>query len=264
MNTSPKTLESALEAFRPITLGEMDAIRLMYRIDTKYLTTAGTLERLLADAADRGYRALQTQGTMISTYDTLYYDTAGLQMFLDHHNQRLVRQKVRTRTYTDSGQTFLEIKSKNNHGRTRKKRTAIRPSAFGQFQADPAAQSLMEKYSALEAEALSPALETIFRRITLVNPARTERLTLDLDLCFHNRRNGRDASLQDAVIIELKQDGRAASVMKEILLRHRVKPVRVNKYCIGTTLTDDRVKHNRFKPKIRTIEKIINQELSSL
>ena len=264
MNTSPKTLESALEAFRPITLGEMDAIRLMNRIDTKYLTTGETLMRLLADAAERGYRALKTQGAMICTYDTLYYDTAGLQMFLDHHNQRLVRQKVRTRTYADSGLTFLEIKRKNNHGRTKKKRTAISPSAFGDFRSDPAAQTLMEQYSTLEAEALSPALETLFRRITLVNPACTERLTLDLNLCFHNRRNGRDASLQDAVIIELKQDGRAASEMKEILLRHRVKPVRVSKYCIGTTLTDDRVKHNRFKPKIRTIEKVINQKISSL
>ena len=264
MNTSPKTLESALEAFRPITLGEMDAISLMNRIDAKYLTTEETLRRLLADAAARGYRALETEGTKISTYDTLYYDTPGLQMFLDHHNQRLVRQKVRTRTYADSGRTFLEIKSKNNHGRSKKKRTAIRPSAFGQFQEDPAALILMEKYSSLDAGMLSPALETIFRRITLVNPACTERLTLDLNLCFHNRRNGRDASLQDAVIIELKQDGRAASVMKEILLRHRIKPVRVSKYCIGTTLTDDRVKSNRFKPKIRTIEKIINQKISTL
>ena len=264
MNTSPKTLESALGAVRPISLGEMDEIRLMNRIDTKYLTTAQTLELILSDAAARGYRALETEGSMIGGYDTLYYDTAGLQMYLDHHNQRLVRQKVRTRSYTDSGLTFLEIKLKNNHGRTKKKRTAIRPSAFGQFQADPAAQSLMEKYSALEAGMLSPALETIFRRITLVNPARTERLTLDLDLCFHNSRNGRDASLKDAVIIELKQDGRAASEMKDILLRHRVKPVRLSKYCIGTTLTDDRIKSNRFKPKIRTIEKVIHQKISTL
>ena len=66
------------------------------------------------------------------------------------------------------------------------------------------------------------------------------------------------------MIIELKQDGRADSEMKDILLRHRVKPVRVSKYCIGTTLTDDSVKHNRFKPKIRTIEKVIHQKISSL
>ena len=117
MNTSQKTLESVLETFSPISLGEMDSIRLMNRIDTKYLTTTSVLVRLLEDAAARGYRALETDGTRLCPYDTLYYDTPELQMFLDHHNRRLVRQKVRTRTYVGSGQTFLEIKRKNNHGR---------------------------------------------------------------------------------------------------------------------------------------------------
>ena len=264
MNTSPKTLESVLDTISPILLGEMDSIKLMNRIDTKFLTTEATLVHVLEDAAARGYRALETEGTRISAYDTLYYDTPGLQMFLDHHNRRLVRQKVRTRTYVGSGQTFLEIKRKNNHGRTKKKRTEIPPADFRDFSAEPAARQLLEKYSAFPAEVLSPALETLFRRITLVNAARTERLTIDTDLRFHNARNGREASLQDAVIIELKQDGRAASEMKDILLDHRVKPARLSKYCIGTTLTDEAVKSNRFKPKNRLIEKTIDKKLNAI
>ena len=264
MNTSPKTLESVLDTISPILLGEMDSIKLMNRIDTKFLTTEATLVHVLEDAAARGYRALETEGTRISAYDTLYYDTPGLQMFLDHHNRRLVRQKVRTRTYVGSGQTFLEIKRKNNHGRTKKKRTEIPPADFRDFSAVPAARQLLEKYSAFPAEVLSPALETLFRRITLVNAARTERLTIDTDLRFRNARNGREASLQDAVIIELKQDGRAASEMKDILLDHRVKPARLSKYCIGTTLTDGAVKSNRFKPKVRMIEKTIDKKLNAI
>ena len=262
MNTSPKTLESVLDTISPILLGEMDSIKLMNRIDTKFLTTEATLVHVLEDASARGYRALETEGTKISAYDTLYYDTPGLQMFLDHHNRRLVRQKVRTRTYVGSGQTFLEIKRKNNHGRTKKKRTEIPPAAFRDFSAEPAARELLEKYSAFPADALSPALETRFRRITLVNAAKTERLTIDTGLCFHNARNGREASLLDAVIIELKQDGRAASEMKDILLDHRVKPARLSTYCIGTTLTDGAVKSNRFKPKVRMIEKTIDKKLN--
>ena len=264
MSTSPKTLEGALEVLSPIFLGEMDSIKLMNRIDTKYLTTERELLGILADAADQGYRALETEGTKISSYDSLYYDTPELRMFLDHHNRRLVRQKVRTRTYVGSGQTFLEIKRKNNHGRTRKKRTPIVPAAFKDFSADPAATALMTEYSAIPAETLSPVLETLFRRITLVNAAKTERLTIDTALCFVNHRTGREVSLQDAVIIELKQDGRARSGMKNILLDHRVKPVRVSKYCVGVTLTDTSVKSNRFKPKIRTIEKIINNKLTAI
>ena len=49
--------------------------------------------------------------------------------------------------------------------------------------------------------------------------------------------------------------------MRKILLDHRVKPVRMSKYCIGVTLTDPDVKSNRFKLKIRRIEKQINNKL---
>lgn len=264
MNTSQKTLEAVLDTLSPIWLGEMDSIRLMNRIDTKFLTTERVLAGILEDAAARGYRALETEGTKISSYDSLYYDTPELQMFLDHHNRRLVRQKIRTRVYVGSGRTFLEIKRKNNHGRTKKKRTEICPEAFGDFRLDPAATALLEQYSAIPAAAVSPALETVFRRITLVNAAMTERLTIDTALCFINHRTGREVSLQDAVIIELKQDGRAKSEMRDILLERRVKPVRVSKYCIGETLTDPDIKHNRFKPKIRLIEKTIDKKLTAI
>jgi len=78
---------------------------------------------------------------------------------------------------------------------------------------------------------------------------------------FNNFRTGKKASLLDAVIIELKQDGRAESQMKGILLDNRVKPVRVSKYCVAVTLTDPTVKSGRFKIKVRTIEKIINKKI---
>ena len=65
------------------------------------------------------------------------------------------------------------------------------------------------------------------------------------------------------MIIELKQDGHAASQMKGILLDHRVKPLRISKYCIGMTLTNRDIKSNRFKEKVRAIEKVIGQKLTA-
>ena len=50
--------------------------------------------------------------------------------------------------------------------------------------------------------------------------------------------------------------------MKGILLDHRIKPVRVSKYCIAETLTDPSVKSCRFKEKVRTIEKTIGNKLT--
>ena len=254
----------SIMALRPITLEEMEGIKLMNRIDSKYLTDEATLLHILDRAAEAGYRVLVTEGMRISPYDSVYYDTAGLRMFYDHHNRRLVRQKVRTRSYVNSGDTFLEIKRKNNKGRTKKKRMGIPAAELMDFRADDAACAYLAGHSWFTAPELSPVLETAFHRITLVNPAKTERLTIDTQLSFKNFRTGKETSLQNAVIIELKQDGRAESQMKNILLDLRIKPVRVSKYCIAVTLTDPQAKSGRFKGKVRRIEKTIGNKLVTI
>lgn len=256
--------DKALEALGPITLEEMDAVKLLNRIDSKYLTDEATLLQILASAAAAGYRVLVTEGQRISPYSSIYYDTAGLKMFYDHHNRRLTRQKVRTRCYVNSGTSFLEIKRKNNKGRTKKKRTGIPKEELMDFRADNAACEYLAKHSWFTSDVLSPVLETAFWRITLVNPAMTERLTIDTRLAFQNFRTGLSTTLQNAVIIELKQDGHAASQMKNILLDYRVKPVRVSKYCVALTLTDPLAKSGRFKVKIRKIEKTIGNKLVTI
>lgn len=260
-NSTTEALDKAIEALRPITLDEMDSVKLLNRIDTKYLTNEAGLVSVLRDAAAAGYRALVVEGKKVSRYTSVYYDTAGLRMFLDHHNRRLVRQKVRTRTYVESGQTFLEIKRKNNHGRTKKKRMEIPQAELMDFRADATACDYLAAKSWFTVDQLSPVLDTRFRRITLVNPAKTERLTIDMALCFTNFRTGHETSLQDAVIIELKQDGRAESQMKGILLDNRIKPMRISKYCIALTLTDPSAKSGRFKEKVRRVEKTIGKKL---
>ncbi len=247
----------ATQQLPPISLEEMDAIRLMNRIDTKFVTDERILTDILQDAADQGYRIFTIGGRNISSYDTLYYDTLDLRMFAMHHNRRLVRQKVRTRVYEGASQAFLEIKRKNNKGRTRKKRVQIALDLFEHFTDNADASNFLAEKSSYTSDQLTPELETVFNRITLVNAEKTERLTIDTNVMFRNRRTAIDATLGTAVIIELKQDGHADSQMKHILLAHRVKPMRISKYCIGVTLTQPDAKANRFKKKIRTIEKII-------
>jgi len=248
------------ERMGTITLDEMDSIKLMNRIDTKFVTTERMLCRILDEAADR-YRVLVTENERISPYDSLYYDTASLDMYTDHHNGRLVRQKIRTRTYLNSNLTFLEIKRKNNKRRTKKKRMVIPRERFTDFASIPEAVDFVAAKSRYTADMLAPRLSTRFRRITLVNRAKTERLTIDTALHFTNYDTGKDVSLGDAVIIELKQDGRCYSDMVHILSSLRVKPLRVSKYAIGTALTNPDVKSNRFKIKIRQIEKITDKQI---
>ena len=254
--------DAILDGFAPVSLEEMDAVRLMNRVDTKYLTDEATLAGVLRDAAAAGYRVLVAGGARVSPYDSVYFDTPELRMFSDHHNQRLRRQKVRTRAYVNSGDAFLEIKRKNNRGRTKKKRTAIPMAELPDFRADAAACRYLADWSDFGAEEISPSLETLFQRVTLVNPALTERITIDTDLRFRNFRTGLETTLGEAVIIELKQDGRAASPMKGILLDHRVKPARISKYCIAVTLTDPSARAGRFKEKVRLLEKTIHHKIT--
>ena len=257
-------MNRAVERFAPITLEEMDGVKLLNRIDTKFLTDELTLVKVLEDALSQGYAALFVDGARLSRYNSIYYDTPSLKMFLDHHNRRLVRQKVRTRTYLNSGLTFLEIKRKNNHGRTRKKRIVLPGEELMNFAGDASACEYLRRHSDFSAEDLDVVLCTSFSRITLVNPARTERITIDTDIHFTNFRTGHRACLEDAVIIELKQDSHSSSQMKGILLGNRVKPASLSKYCIAVTLTDPCVKSNRFKTKVRRIEKTINKKIQTI
>lgn len=250
------TVNDVIESFPPISLAEMDGIRLMNRIDSKYLTDTAGIEKVLADALDAGYMVFETEGVRIHPYDSVYFDTPGLKAFTEHRRGKLTRQKVRTRVYKVSGDYFLEIKNKNNHSRTKKKRIAIPADCFHDFSGNAEVAEWMGKRFLYSPERLSASLGTAFNRITLVNAGKTERLTIDMDVRFTNYRNGVEAGLGRAVIIELKQDGRLGSPMRHILLENRIMPYRISKYCMGISMTTPGIPPGRFKAKVRQIEKI--------
>lgn len=244
-----------------ISLEEMSSVSLMNRTDTKFVTTVSLLQHILEDAVDHGYRVCEISGKRLMGYESLYYDTPDLKMFTAHRNAKKTRQKIRVRTYLTGGDTFLEVKRKNNHGRTKKKRTRIPSEYISDFGAHAPAAAFLEEKSWWKYSDLMPVTTTDFERFTLVNKEMTERLTIDINIRFRNVRSGRSASLTDLVIIELKQDGRKSSQMRNILLQRRVFPFRISKYCMGITLTDDQARPGRFIEKVRYVEKLTGNRL---
>ena len=230
----------------------MESVKLMNRIDTKYAVPLSVLPAIL-EAAKTDYFAQEIDGKRIANYDTMYYDTDSLDMYIRHHDRQLVRQKIRIRQYVDSDLTFLEIKRKNNKGRTKKKRITL-PS--------PDVATFIATKSRYEWSELSPRLRTLFRRITLVNKAKTERLTIDMNLVWDNVVSGIQKTYDNLVIVELKRDGNVPSKMTDIMLSQRIHPLKISKYCIGTALTTPGLKRNRFKAKIRKIEKLVKYDPS--
>ena len=117
-------LEMHLKEFSPITLSEMDSVKLMNRVDTKFVTSYENFLNLIPFLKSN-YYLQEIDGKRIAQYHTVYYDTHNVSMYINHHNGRKVRKKVRMREYLESNLCFLEVKSKNNKGRTSKKRIKI-------------------------------------------------------------------------------------------------------------------------------------------
>lgn len=250
-----ESVTDILAKFSPITLEEMSAVKLMNRIDTKYLACRTRLPEILGHLQEN-YFVQENVGKRIAHYNTLYYDTPDAQMYVAHHDRKLTRQKLRARIYCDTGAAFCEIKNKNNKKRTKKKRIPIEIGQFGNMLDYTEARTFVTEKLHYEVSSLIPQVENEFDRITLVNKGRTERLTIDSNIRFVNRHTGQSAEVPDLVIIELKQDGNIPSLFKQVLLDLRIKPKRISKYCLGTALTNPNVKANRFKIKIRYINKL--------
>lgn len=246
-------LQDLLESYNSVSLEQMGKVKLLNRVDTKFVTTRDGLCRLLELAAN-DYSIQEIEGRKVMPYTTLYYDTPECNMYAEHQRGRKNRQKVRVRRYESSGISFFEVKRKNNKGRTDKKRIEIpvrTPEACDY-------RDFLAKYSRYADSGLKPQLSNAFHRITLVNHAMTERLTIDTDLRFHNEQTGIDADMDNLVIIEVKRDGLTPSPVMGMLNKLRIHQSGFSKYCIGMTLTNPSLKSNRFKERIRYVRRMMN------
>ena len=243
-----------IHSFAPISLEQMAGVKLMNRTDTKFVTTTSRLHQLLQMA--RGdYYIQEIDGERNLEYDTTYFDTRNYDMYLQHQWNHTNRQKIRFRTYCISGLQFMEVKTKNNHGRTKKKRIEV--SDMDVMESEK--RQFLSQHLHYGADTLQPALRNHFRRLTLVNRAKTERLTIDSALTFHNLQSGRQMDMADLVIIELKRDGLIYSPVLDMLRRLRIHPHGFSKYCMGSALTNPALPVNRFKRKLIEINKIITR-----
>ncbi len=244
-----------VEQFESISLEEMDQVKLMNRMDTKYWFHRKDLPAIL-DKIHNDYYMLNIGGYTEMPYSTTYYDTEENSMFIAHHNGKLNRFKVRKRTYETSGISFLEVKFKNNKGRTIKERIPT-PAVNGTFSNDE--QQFLKVSTPYSGADLKPTLKNHFTRIMLVSKNFDERCTIDFNLTFSYQDVSR--KMDKLVVVEIKADKSSAHLpMAKALNAMRLKPSGFSKYCMGRALVDRSIKKNAFKPKIRSLEKL--QELN--
>jgi hypothetical protein len=244
-----------LDNFAPIGLDEMTSVRLMTRIDTKYLFPVSRMSELLSSISSN-YQVLEIDGEREYNYKTVYFDTPSLLFYNQHVTGKLTRYKVRMRTYETNGLTFLEVKEKSNKGRTSK--TRIRSDEGDPHEDEPSRSFLQELVSA-DAALLKPVINTGFTRITLVNLADEERITVDYNLSWHNFR-GDAVEMPFLAIAEIKRDkSNVLSMFYQRLKSMGVRSTGFSKYCTGMALLNNIPKRNNIKPKILLLNKIKNE-----
>ncbi len=247
-----KEVSDKLDQFNPITLQEMDGVKLMDRTDTKFTFNINELPLVLEEAKSY-YRILDIEGNRISRYKTLYFDTQDFDLYNKHHSGKLNRYKIRHRTYVESNIGFLEVKFKNNKGRTLK--TRIKEMEVPELHTGRAFDFL-QKILPFNPLVLLPKIWINYSRITLVNKISAERLTLDLNLEFE--KDGKTELLNQLVIAEVKQDSKIASPFVAMMRQKHIRQGSISKYCFGVASSYKEVKKNNFKSKLSNVKKIIN------
>lgn len=245
-----KDLTDKLNEFAPISLEEMDGVKLMDRTDTKYTFSLGQLTEILELVRDK-YKVLEIEGNRVSRYETLYFDTPDLKLYQLHHSGRLNRHKVRHRTYVESNIGFLEVKFKNNKGRTFKSRIKEKEVCFD---FNDRHSEFIQNKTPYTANQLVPTVWVNYSRITLVNKTSKERLTIDVNLEFRKDKALKQHS--SLVIAEVKQDGKAFSPFIEVMRKLHIREGSISKYCFAIASVFPNVKKNSFKPKLLKLENI--------
>lgn len=200
--------KDTLSGFKSLSLEDLNSkASYLKRIDRKFLLNTTELKNVLADI-NKDFEALEIDGKKVFEYDNVYMDTEDHMFYNQHQNKEKYRTKVRTRLYKDAWLAFFEYKQKDN-GVTKKYRYKFPTEEHGKFTKGKKRffewvwQSM---YEWQEIPKISPAIQTKYKRITLVNKDGSERLTIDFDIKTKDLRNknAREVSLDNLVIVESK------------------------------------------------------------
>jgi len=239
-----------LTLFSPVSLNQLNHLKLMNRMDSKFVLPIHLLPIILKQACGF-YQILEIKNERSFLYKTEYLDSPDMRLYLEHHNQRLGRFKIRYRTYTQSGTSFLEIKQKTNKEKTLKSRIEVQeelPLCDQHYQ-------FIESIVPIKERSLMVSSTNFFHRITLISFESNERITLDYNLSM---QNGFGKTVLDHIAIaEVKREkSTGTSPFFKLLKDNHIYQRGFSKYCIGVALLNPHLKQNSFKPTITFLKKL--------
>ena len=234
------TAGNLTNSLAPIGLDELNELAaLQTRVDRKYLVEVNALDAVVADL-DADTRVLEIDGSRASLYESVYFDTAGLDSYQAAAHRRRRRFKVRTRAYLDSTECYLEVKTRGGRSLTVKERVEhpvekrSRLTGDGLDYVDFALAGA--GIDGIGATSLHATLATRYRRTTLYVPSSDSRATIDVDLSWTETddRGTAGAGLRTpALAIVETKSGSTPSRVDRVLWSHGLRPVNISKYGVG-------------------------------
>jgi hypothetical protein len=232
-------------ALPPVGLAEiLRHAELQTRMDRKYLVPVAAVPALLNRLSDLGrpLRILEIDGRRAFGYESVYFDTPDLLTYRQHVQRQRRRFKVRTRTYLDSGDCVLEVKTLGGRSETIKNRMLY--DVIGRYGLDAQARrfvaELVHRPDAVDR--LRPTLITSYHRFTLADLAGGIRVTCDVDLtCRAGARTM--GGLGEVVLIEAKAS-RATTAVSHAFHEVGARSAAMSKYCVGVAMLYDGVTTN--------------------
>lgn len=234
---------------------------LLTRVDRKYVVPLVAVDDLLHGLArvHGGARVLEVDGRRSFAYRSVYLDTPDLLTYRQAAHRRPRRFKVRTRSYLDAGEDWLEVKVRDRRGRTVKERLpwpdAVPRPAPDRVRVVAGEETLAFTRDVLQAHQilpdeldLHPVLATTYRRATVWLPGQDARLTIDTSL--ECRALGGTAALPWRAVVETKTAG-GPSAADHLLWAAGHRPARFSKYATGLAAFDATLPANRWRPVLR-------------
>lgn len=125
-----------VDHFSPVSLDDLNAsAEMLTRVDRKYVLSLDRVSDLLAELP-ASVGVLEIEGQRRFDYETIYFDTPDLLCFAMSARGRPQRLKVRTRSYTQSRTSFVEVKTRGRHRETVKDRIGCQWTTRGRLTAD--------------------------------------------------------------------------------------------------------------------------------
>lgn len=245
--TAASAVEATLVDLSTVPLSRvLETAALQTRMDRKYLLPPHVFETLvegLRETCD----VLQINGLRTFAYESVYFDTPDLESFRRAATGRRRRFKVRTRSYLDSGDTVLEVKTEGGRSQTVKERFEL--PLTDRDRLEGAAREFVAARIDVPVGRLRPVLTTAYRRATLVARDGSFRMTCDTDLRLSDP-SGRSSTMDHLVLVETKS-GRGTSASDRLLWRLGHRPTPVSKYAVGLALLHPRLRANRWSRTLR-------------